>query len=89
MSRIQPIDPANASAELATQSTALKLTRSQVTRAYRRKLGDYEVTALSDGFVDLSYAVWLNLSQEEYDTSLRNRFIPKFRNGITSHLLNT
>jgi glyoxylase-like metal-dependent hydrolase (beta-lactamase superfamily II) len=75
------------SVTLAAKTTGL--TRTQVTRAYRRDLGAYEVTALADGFVDLSYAVWLNLSQMEYDAALASRFIPKFRNGITSHLLNT
>lgn len=69
--------------------TAIKPAQTQTTRAYRRRLGDYEVTALSDGFVDLSYAVWMSITPEEYDSSLAGRFIPKFRNGITSHLVNT
>lgn len=66
-------------------------TRAQVTRAYRRRLGQYEITALSDGFVDLSYNVWQNISKDEFNQSLGNKFLFKdgIRNGISSFIINT
>lgn len=65
--------------------------RVPTTRAYRRKLGDYEITALSDGFVDLSFNVWQGIDREAFDTALADRFLPAggFRNGITSFVVNT
>ena len=49
--------------------SAIAPTRVQATRAYRRKLGDYEITALSDGFVDLSFGVWQGIEQEAFDAA--------------------
>jgi glyoxylase-like metal-dependent hydrolase (beta-lactamase superfamily II) len=74
---------------LTHPTTSAAPTRTQATRAYRRDLGAFEITALADGFVDLSHAVWLDLDRPTYDAALARRFIPHFRNGITSHLLNT
>ena len=71
--------------------SAIAPTRVQATRAYRRKLGDYEITALSDGFVDLSFGVWQGIEQEAFDAALTDHFMPTggFRNGITSFIINT
>lgn len=59
--------------------------------AYRRRIGAYEVTALSDGFVDLSFGVWQNIERDDFDNALEQHFLFKggFRNGITSFLVNT
>lgn len=65
--------------------------RAQTTRAYRRRLGEYEITALSDGFVDLSYNVWQNIDIAALDRAVDAAFLVRggVRNGITSHLINT
>ncbi|MFY0611852.1 MAG: MBL fold metallo-hydrolase [Hyphomicrobiaceae bacterium] len=63
----------------------------QVSQAYRRKLGAYEVTVLSDGFVDLPHAIWSNISAEHADSHLTDSFVPtgKIRNGVNAYLINT
>jgi len=63
----------------------------QVSQAYRRKLGAYEITVLSDGFVDLPHSIWSNVSSEQADSYLTNSFVPpgKTRNGVNAYLINT
>lgn len=65
--------------------------RSQVTRAYRRRLGAFEITALSDGYVDLSFNVWQNIDEQTFDKILYDNFLFKagIRNGITAFIINT
>lgn len=69
----------------------IPFTRHPVTRAYRRRLGAFEVTALSDGFVDLSFNVWQDIERPAFDQALSGRFLTPggFRNGITSWVINT
>lgn len=71
--------------------TKIPFARKPVSRAYRRRLGAYEITALSDGFVDLSFDVWQNIDRKMFDDALAGRFLPTggFRNGITSFVINT
>ncbi len=71
--------------------TTVALSRRQTTLAYRRSLGRFEITALADGFVDLSFAVWQNIDRDTFDTALQAKFLAKggFRNGIASFVVNT
>lgn len=52
-------------------------TNVQTTRAYRRRLGDYEITSLSDGFVDLSNAVWQGIDPSLIDELIDARYLFK------------
>ncbi|WP_299959531.1 MBL fold metallo-hydrolase [uncultured Roseobacter sp.] len=67
------------------------LVGAQVTRAYRRKLGKYEITVLSDGYVDLPHQIWANVSPEDADGYLKKAFQPEgsIRNGVNAYLINT
>ncbi len=58
---------------------------------YRRKLGNYEITVLGDGYVDLPHQIWANVSPEEADGYLADAFQPagSIRNGVNAYLINT
>lgn len=64
---------------------------TQTTNAYRRPIGDFEVTALLDGYVELSNKVWAGVTSEQVDAALTKRGLRTggMRNGITSFLINT
>lgn len=58
---------------------------------YRRRIGAIQVTALLDGYVDLSNAVWQGVAADTIDGALAARGLPAggVRNGISSFLLDT
>ena len=59
---------------------------------YRRKLGNYEITVLGDGYVDLPHQIWGNISPEQADGYLSDAFQPangSIRNGVNAYLINT
>lgn len=49
--------------------------KTQVPGYYRLNIGDYEVTALYDGYVDLDAKILLNASQAEIQRLLARLFI--------------
>lgn len=48
----------------------------QVAGVYRTKIGDAEVTALLDGFIDVTPDLWVNVEPDELEASLRKDFLP-------------
>ncbi len=59
---------------------------------YRFMLGDFEVTALSDGFVDLGTDVLQNVKKEEIARGLARAFLPagdKVETSVNAYLINT
>jgi len=58
---------------------------------HAHRVGDARVTALLDGFIELSYRVWDGADAAEMDAALRARGLPAgvMRNGITSFLVET
>ena len=64
---------------------------SQTAQVYRRKLGSYEITVLGDGYVDLPYQIWADLSADDIDGYLNKSFVPTgfMRNGVNAYLINT
>ncbi|MES0884415.1 MBL fold metallo-hydrolase [Roseibium sp. SCP14] len=65
---------------------------AQVPGIYRRKLGDMEVTALLDGYLDVDNSFWHGIEQEDVTAAINDAFLPqngKIRVGVTSYLINT
>lgn len=59
---------------------------------YRRKIGNAEVTALLDGYLDISHNFWVGIEEKELKQSINSAFLPDnghIRIGITSYLVNT
>ena len=64
----------------------------QVSQTYRRNLGNYEITVLSDGYIDLPYEVFANIRTGDIEKHLENAFLPNegfVRNGVNAYLINT
>jgi glyoxylase-like metal-dependent hydrolase (beta-lactamase superfamily II) len=58
--------------------------------AYRRQLGDMVVTAVSDGYLKLDRAVFLDIEPAELDSTLSAAFVDPagpIRAGVTAHLV--
>ena len=70
---------------------ATPLVGAQLPQVYRRKLGNYEITVLADGYLDLPHQIWAGLSPEEIDGHLTKSFLPtgSMRNGVNAYLINT
>ncbi|WP_298845194.1 MBL fold metallo-hydrolase [uncultured Roseobacter sp.] len=64
---------------------------AQLPNVYRRKLGNYEITVLGDGYLDLPHQIWAGLSPEQIDGYLDDAFVPtgSLRNGVNAYLINT
>lgn len=64
---------------------------AQHAQVYRRKLGNYEITVLGDGYLDLPHQIWADISPEEIDAYLTDAFVPtgSMRNGVNAYLINT
>ena len=64
---------------------------AQLPQVYRRKLGNYEITVLGDGYLDLPHQIWADLSPEQIDRYLSDAFAPtgSMRNGVNAYLINT
>lgn len=82
---------AAASSLVLPATAATPLVGSQVPQVYRRKLGNYEITVLGDGYLDLPHQIWANLTPEELDGYLTDSFVPtgSMRNGVNAYLINT
>jgi glyoxylase-like metal-dependent hydrolase (beta-lactamase superfamily II) len=64
----------------------------QVNGLYRRQLGDFEITALSDGYLDIGHELWTGIERAALERSVSEAFQPangKIRIGITSYVINT
>ncbi|MEM8836692.1 MAG: MBL fold metallo-hydrolase [Pseudomonadota bacterium] len=59
---------------------------------YRRKVGNAEVTALLDGYLDIAPDLWVGIEEDVLNEAIRTAFLPEtgsIRIGITSYLVNT
>lgn len=75
-----------------TAQAAVPQHKTQVAGWYRFMLGDFEVTALSDGFVDLGTDVLQNVKKEEIQRGLARAFLPagdKVETSVNAYLINT
>lgn len=64
---------------------------AQATTIYRRRIGAIEVTAISDGYVDLPHDIWKSPAPQALDDALHAAFLPTggMRQGLTCYLVNT
>lgn len=64
---------------------------SQVPGYYRTTLGQFEITALYDGAIELDTAILHNTSPEELATFLSRAFVgnPKMQTAVNAYLINT
>jgi len=73
-------------------SAKAPLVGSQAPGYYRRKVGDAEVTALLDGYLDIGHKLWVGIKEEEVKKAAKQAGLPgdeAIRIGITSYLINT
>ena len=71
---------------------AMPQQKTQVAGWYRFMLGDFEVTALSDGFLDLGTDVLQNVKKDEIQRGLARAFLPagdKVEASVNAYLINT
>lgn len=70
---------------------ATPIVGSQIPQVYRRKLGNFEITVLGDGYLDLPHQIWAGLTPEDIDGYLTDSFVPtgSLRNGVNAYLINT
>ena len=87
---------AGAGASLAAASVAPALARAPLAGAvapvYRLKVGDIEVTALSDGFIDIPVAAFSAMDQTEANALLGRDFRPAqatIRSSVNAYVVNT
>lgn len=83
-----------ASALLALAASALAAAPKAQTQApgyYRFQLGDYEITALFDGVIDIDTKLLKNASPAEFDPLLGRMFVPnpKMPTAVNAYLVNT
>ena len=65
--------------------------RQQVAGVYRTKVGEAEVTALLDGYIDVTPELWVNVSPDEFEAGLREDFLPPdqpLRISVNAYLVN-
>ena len=78
---------------LAKQAhAAAPLAGTQGPGFYRRKVGTAEVTALLDGYLDITHDLWVGIDEASVKSAIASQFIPagdSIRIGITSYLINT
>jgi glyoxylase-like metal-dependent hydrolase (beta-lactamase superfamily II) len=70
---------------------AAPMVKSQAPGYYRMMLGQFEITALCDGFVELDEKLLRNASDSEIDGLLARMFVgkPKMRTSVNAYLINT
>jgi glyoxylase-like metal-dependent hydrolase (beta-lactamase superfamily II) len=74
----------------ATASAAAPLQRTQAPGFYRVMLGDFEVTALSDGTIDLDVARLLSEPAAKTDAALAKAFVQgPLETSVNAYLINT
>lgn len=65
---------------------------TQINGVYRRKLGDFEITVLNDGYLDIAHELWKGIEKPALDQAVLDARLPnngKIRIGITSYVINT
>jgi glyoxylase-like metal-dependent hydrolase (beta-lactamase superfamily II) len=79
---LAPIAPAQAGASMV---------RTQVPGYYRMMLGQFEVTALYDGVIELDSGLLKNAKEEEVNRLLARMFVgnPKMQTAVNAYLINT
>ena len=67
------------------------MVKSQVPGYYRMMVGQFEITALADGFVDLDVKLMRNISDEKIRGLLDRGFTgyPKMKTSVNAYLINT
>ena len=77
-----PLAPAQADAPLA---------RTQVPGYYRTQLGQFEITALYDGNIDLDTKLLKNIDEKDLQPMLARMFVgnPKMQTAVNGYLINT
>ncbi|OQS56881.1 MBL fold metallo-hydrolase [Actinobacillus equuli subsp. equuli] len=84
-------------AAFTPKANVVKPVLQQVDGYYRFMLGDFEVTAIYDGYLDIGndiYAKFTNLSKEELNKLIENEFRPLTETGgvntaVSAYLINT
>ncbi len=76
---------------LATARAEAPMVKSQAPGYYRMMLGQFEITALYDGYVDLDAALLTNAPATDIQSLLARMFIdtPKMRTAVNAFLINT
>jgi glyoxylase-like metal-dependent hydrolase (beta-lactamase superfamily II) len=67
------------------------MVKSQVPAYYRMMLGQFEITALADGFIDMDVKLMRNAPEEKLNKLLDRNFAgsPKTKTPVNSYLINT
>ena len=91
---LKPLRHLLLAALLATSGMAFAdapLQKTQVPGYYRMMVGQFEVTALYDGQIDLDANLLLNLDKREVQRLLARQFIagPKMQTAVNAYLINT
>lgn len=71
---------------------AAPVSPAQVAGVYRRAVGAFQVTALSDGYLDVPHGFWNGISAPEIKDAVTAAALPpreSIRLGVTSYLINT
>lgn len=70
---------------------AAPVQKTQVPGYYRMIVGDFEVTALYDGYIDLDSALLKNTTPKEVQSLLARMFVqgPKVQTAVNAYLVNT
>jgi len=90
--RILPAAALLAAALLALAAPAAAgAPKAQAPGYYRLQLGDYEITALFDGVIDIDTRLLKNASTAEFDPLLARMFVPspKMPTAVNAYLVNT
>jgi len=76
---------------LANALAEAPMVKTQAPGYYRMMLGQYEVTALCDGFIDLDVKLLTNASEKEIQALLSRMFVgsPKMPVVVNAYLINT
>jgi len=76
---------------LSTAAAEAPMVKTQVPGYYRMMVGQFEVTALYDGFVEMDAKLLINASEKEVQTLLSRMFVgsPKMQTAVNAYLINT
>ena len=76
---------------LSSVQAEAPMVKTQVPGYYRMMVGQYEVTALYDGFVDMDVKLLKNASEKEVQVLLSRMFVggPKMSAAVNAYLINT
>ncbi|GAA4026312.1 MBL fold metallo-hydrolase [Actimicrobium antarcticum] len=78
-------------APVLVQAAATPQVKTQVPGFYRMALGDIEVTALYDGYIELDQSLFKNATPKEVQKLLANAFVNKkgIQTAVNAYLINT